>query len=66
MGTTKKQNKDRQNKEMCALRKIHKRGYAPWLKPILPTQEVDIRSIIVQGQPGQKVRETPISTNGWE
>jgi hypothetical protein len=37
-----------------------------WLKPvILSTWEVEIRRIIVQSQPGQKVLETSISTKGW-
>jgi hypothetical protein len=31
---------------------------------ILATWEVEIRSMAVQGVPGQKVLETPISTNG--
>jgi hypothetical protein len=32
--------------------------------PVIPaTQEVEIRKIEVQGQPGQKVSETPISAN---
>jgi hypothetical protein len=30
------------------------------------TSEVEIGRIMVQGQPGQKVLETPISTHGWE
>jgi hypothetical protein len=35
-----------------------------WLMPIIPAiWEGEIRRIMVQGQPGQKVSETPISTN---
>jgi hypothetical protein len=31
-----------------------------WLKPVIPaTQDAEIRRIEVQGQPGQKVHETP-------
>jgi hypothetical protein len=34
-----------------------------WLMPIIPaTQEAEIRRFTVQGQPGQKVSEIPIST----
>jgi hypothetical protein len=34
-----------------------------WLTPIiLPTQEVEIRRIVIQGQPRQKVSKTHIST----
>jgi hypothetical protein len=37
---------------------------AGWLTPvILATQEVEIRRITVPGQPRQKVRKTPMSTN---
>jgi hypothetical protein len=32
---------------------------------ILATQEVEIRRIVVPGQPRQKVLETPVSTNVW-
>jgi hypothetical protein len=39
-----------------------------WFLPIISaTQEADIEKIAFQGQPGQKVSETPISINkpGW-
>jgi hypothetical protein len=37
-----------------------------WLKPIVKvTWEVEIGGIVVQSQPGQKVCESPTSTNGW-
>jgi hypothetical protein len=45
-----------------------KKGTDPvWkLKPvILATWEAEIRKIVVQGLPGQKVWETPISVIGW-
>jgi hypothetical protein len=32
---------------------------------ILATWEVEIRRIVVQDQPGQKVHKTTISTNDW-
>jgi hypothetical protein len=38
---------------------------AQWLKPIiLATCKVEMERIMIQGQPRQKVYETPISING--
>jgi hypothetical protein len=35
-----------------------------WCIPVIPAiQEVEIRRIVVQGQPWQKVMQNPISTN---
>jgi hypothetical protein len=35
-----------------------------WLMPVTPAmQEAEIRRILVQNQPGQKVKEDPISIN---